>query len=279
MLSALDSAKTQYYHFKAIIIAGMGLFTDSYDLFSITLITRMLGRIYYSDDQNIQQVNPVVVSALISVALLGTAFGQLIFGRLGDLKGRRHVYGIALLLMLTSSLASGFSICITKRVCVLLSLGFFRFFLGLGIGGDYPLSSTIMSEFANKRTRGSFIAAVFSMQGFGILASAMVTMVVCSVFRRAWKPSSPFDVPPEADVAWRLILMIGCIPAAMTYYWRMMMPETARYILHIFHVDFFFFLLSQYILNPNYPYILSIMGLIHYLGLRLFINKYLNSVL
>lgn len=241
MLSALDSAKTQYYHFKAIIIAGMGLFTDSYDLFSITLITRMLGRIYYSDDQNIQQVNPVVVSALISVALLGTAFGQLIFGRLGDLKGRRHVYGIALLLMLTSSLASGFSICITKRVCVLLSLGFFRFFLGLGIGGDYPLSSTIMSEFANKRTRGSFIAAVFSMQGFGILASAMVTMVVCSVFRRAWKPSSPFDVPPEADVAWRLILMIGCIPAAMTYYWRMMMPETARYILHIFHVDFFFF--------------------------------------
>lgn len=229
VLSALDSAKTQYYHFKAIIIAGMGLFTDSYDLFSITLITKMLGRIYYSDHQEIRQVNPVVVSALVSVALLGTAFGQLLFGRLGDLKGRRHVYGIALLLMLTSSLASGFSICTTKRACVLLSLGFFRFFLGLGIGGDYPLSSTIMSEFANKRTRGSFIAAVFSMQGFGILASATVTMVVCLVFRSGSKPATAFDVPPEADVAWRLILMIGSVPAALTYYWRMMMPETARY--------------------------------------------------
>jgi len=228
VLSALDSAKTQYYHFKAIIIAGMGLFTDSYDLFSITLITKMLGRIYYSDHQEIRQVNPVVVSALVSVALLGTAFGQLLFGRLGDLKGRRHVYGIALLLMLTSSLASGFSICTTKRACVLLSLGFFRFFLGLGIGGDYPLSSTIMSEFANKRTRGSFIAAVFSMQGFGILASATVTMVVCLVFRSGSKPATAFDVPPEADVAWRLILMIGSVPAALTYYWRMMMPETAR---------------------------------------------------
>ncbi|MCI06772.1 putative inorganic phosphate transporter 1-9-like [Trifolium medium] len=228
VLSALDSAKTQYYHFKAIMIAGMGLFSDSYDLFSITLITKMLGRIYYSDSDEIHKVNPIVVSALVSVALLGTAIGQLVFGRLGDLKGRRHVYGIALLLMITSSLASGFSICTTKRACVFLSLAFFRFFLGLGIGGDYPLSSTIMSEFANKRTRGSFIAAVFSMQGFGILASATVTMVICSIFRRASKPASAYDVPPEADVAWRLILMIGSVPAALTYYWRMMMPETAR---------------------------------------------------
>ncbi|KAJ1397143.1 Sugar transporter, conserved site [Sesbania bispinosa] len=229
VLSALDSAKTQYYHFKAIIIAGMGLFTDAYDLFSITLIIKMLGRIYYSDHTDrIHQVKPVVASTLVAVALLGTAIGQIVFGRLGDLKGRRRVYGFALLLMVLGSLASGFSIC-TTRSCVLTSLGFFRFLLGLGIGGDYPLSSTIMSEFANKRTRGSFIAAVFSMQGFGILASATVTMVVCSIFRRASKPSSPHDAPAEADVAWRLILMIGSVPAAMTYYWRMMMPETARY--------------------------------------------------
>jgi hypothetical protein len=41
------------------------------------------------------------------------------------------------------------------------------------------LSATIMSEFANKKTRGAFIAAVFSMQGFGILAASAVTMVVC----------------------------------------------------------------------------------------------------
>ncbi|RDX64134.1 putative inorganic phosphate transporter 1-9, partial [Mucuna pruriens] len=223
VLSALDTARTQYYHFKAIIIAGMGLFTDAYDLFSITLIIKIIGRVYYGhrQDDDKFETPPVVASALVAVALLGTAVGQLVFGRLGDLKGRRHVYGFALLLMVFSSLASGFSICIRKN-CVLLSLGFFRFFLGLGIGGDYPLSSTIMSEFANKKTRGSFIAAVFSMQGFGILASSTVTIVVCAIFRAASKRS-------EADVAWRLILMLGSLPAAMTYYWRMMMPETARY--------------------------------------------------
>jgi PHS family inorganic phosphate transporter-like MFS transporter len=39
----------------------------------------------------------------------------------------------------------------------------------VGIGGDYPLSATIMSEYSNTRTRGAFIAAVFSMQGLGLL--------------------------------------------------------------------------------------------------------------
>ncbi|XP_027347433.1 probable inorganic phosphate transporter 1-9 [Abrus precatorius] len=230
VLSALDTARTQYYHYKAIIIAGMGLFTDAYDLFSITLITKMIGRIYYSDRHVESQfeTEPVVASTLVTVALLGTAIGQVVFGRLGDLKGRRHVYGVALLLMVFSSLASGFSICI-RRTCVLLSLGFFRFLLGLGIGGDYPLSATIMSEFANTRTRGSFIAAVFSMQGFGILASSTVTIIVCSIFRAASKHLSPLHTPSDADVAWRLILMLGSVPAAMTYYWRMIMPETARY--------------------------------------------------
>ncbi|WVZ23036.1 hypothetical protein V8G54_001580 [Vigna mungo] len=79
----------------------MGLFTDAYDLFSITLIIKMMGRIYYDHrkGENQFQTPPLVTSALVAAALLGTAVGQLLFGRLGDLKGRRRVYGFALLLM------------------------------------------------------------------------------------------------------------------------------------------------------------------------------------
>ncbi|KDP36749.1 hypothetical protein JCGZ_08040 [Jatropha curcas] len=230
VLSALDSAKTQLYHFKAIIIAGMGLFTDAYDLFCIPPIMKLLGRIYYEYEPNETkyEVPTVVLSLMLCTALLGTAIGQVFFGRKGDLTGRRSVYGLALMLMVISSLGCGFSVCRTRN-CVLVSLGFFRFFLGLGIGGDYPLSATIMSEFANKRTRGSFIAGVFSMQGFGILASSTVTMVVCKGFWNASKNLTKDHTPEDADVTWRLILMLGAIPAALTYYWRMMMPETARY--------------------------------------------------
>ncbi|XP_041021185.1 probable inorganic phosphate transporter 1-9 [Juglans microcarpa x Juglans regia] len=228
VLSALDSAKTQLYHFKAIIIAGMGLFTDAYDLFCIPPIMILIGRVYYDKEVDKYRVPPGVVSTMVAIALLGTAIGQVVFGRLGDQIGRRRVYGTALLIMVVSSLACGFSIC-RKRGCVLASLGLFRFALGLGIGGDYPLSAVIMSEFANKTTRGAFIAAVFSMQGFGILAASTVTMVVCAIFDRLSKVSPSAATPDEADIAWRLILMLGAIPAALTFYWRMMMPETARY--------------------------------------------------
>ncbi|KAL1540648.1 putative inorganic phosphate transporter 1-8 [Salvia divinorum] len=174
VLAALDSAKTQYYHFKAIIVAGMGLFTDAYDLFCLPPILKLLARIYYSH----KDVPTAVASAMLAAALLGAAVGQLVFGHLGDRIGRRRVYGFSLLLMIFSAIWCGFSAC-TSRSCVLLTLGFFRFALGVGIGGDYPLSATIMSEFANRRTRGAFIAAVFSMQGFGILVSSAVTMAVC----------------------------------------------------------------------------------------------------
>ena len=225
VLSALDLARTQFYHFKAIIITGMGLFTDAYDLFSIPLILMFIGRIYYEKHE---YVTPhVVVSIMVAIALLGTVIGQLVFGRLGDLVGRRRVYGIALMIMVLSSIGCGFSIC-TTRSCVLVSLGLFRFILGFGVGGDYPLSATIMSEYANKKTRGSFIAAVFSMQGFGILVASMVTMFVCAIFDHAAKGAPKDPTPKEADIAWRLILMLGAIPAGLTFYWRMKMPETPR---------------------------------------------------
>ncbi|MQL69630.1 hypothetical protein Taro_001934 [Colocasia esculenta] len=232
VLSALDSAKTQYYHFKAIVIAGMGLFTDAYDLFCIPPVMKMIGRLYYYDgsSENPGVIPPAVFTATVAIALVGTVIGQIVFGRLGDKIGRRRVYGISLLLMVSSSVGCGFSVCRT-RACVLTSLCFFRFLLGIGIGGDYPLSATIMSEFSNRRTRGSFIAAVFSMQGFGILVSSAVTMAITAAFDHATdktkdRPTAP---PPEADLVWRLILMFGAIPAGLTFYWRMMMPETARY--------------------------------------------------
>ena len=183
VLLALDTAKTQLYHNKAIIIAGMGLFTDAYDFFYILPIMGLIRRVYYEnesdhDSNKKYEVPPNFTSTMLAIALLGTAIGQLVFGRLGDRVGRRRMYGIALMIMVLSSIGCGFSICTTKN-CVLVSLGLFRFLLGLGIGGDYPLSATIMSEFANTKTHGALIAAVFSMQGLGILTTSIVTMMVC----------------------------------------------------------------------------------------------------
>lgn len=235
VLNALDVAKTQLYHFTAIVIAGMGFFTDAYDLFCISLVTKLLGRLYYYKEGSPDPGSlPSNVSAAVNgVAFCGTLTGQLFFGWLGDKMGRKRVYGLTLMVMVICSIASGLSFGKDAKA-VMATLCFFRFWLGFGIGGDYPLSATIMSEYANKKTRGAFIAAVFAMQGFGILAGGMVAIIISAAFKAKY-PALPYkDDPigstsPQADYVWRIIVMFGAIPALLTYYWRMKMPETARY--------------------------------------------------
>ncbi|CAI0386123.1 unnamed protein product [Linum tenue] len=235
VLNALDSAKTQWYHFTAVIIAGMGFFTDAYDLFCISLVTKLLGRIYYHHEGALKPgiLPPGVSAAVNGVALCGTLAGQLFFGWLGDKLGRKKVYGMTLMLMVICSVASGLSMGKDPKA-VITTLCFFRFWLGFGIGGDYPLSATIMSEYANKKTRGAFIAAVFAMQGFGILAGGLFAIVVSTSFNArfkapAYRDNADASTPPQADYVWRIILMVGALPAGLTYYSRMKMPETARF--------------------------------------------------
>lgn len=235
VLNALDVAKTQWYHFTAIVIAGMGFFTDAYDLFCISLVTKLLGRTYYYVEgaEKPGSLPPNVSAAVNGVAFCGTLAGQLFFGWLGDKMGRKKVYGITLMIMVLASIASGHSFGHGPKF-VMGTLCFWRFWLGFGIGGDYPLSATIMSEYANKKTRGGFIAAVFAMQGFGILSGGIFAIIISAIFNARFKaPSFALDpagsTVPQADYVWRIILMAGAIPAALTYYWRMKMPETARY--------------------------------------------------
>ncbi|XVF81919.1 hypothetical protein PTKIN_Ptkin16aG0001200 [Pterospermum kingtungense] len=235
IFSALDNAKTQSYHFKAIVIAGMGFFTDAYDIFCISAVTKLIGRLYYYDPTTGKPgaFPKDIKNAVTGVALFGTLAGQLFFGWLGDKLGRKKVYGITLVTMVGCAIASGLSMGSTAS-SVIGTLCFFRFWLGFGIGGDYPLSAVIMSEYANQKTRGAFIAAVFAMQGTGILVAGLVTMLVSKSFLLAF-PAKPFSAnhvlstQPQGDFVWRIVLMFGAVPAALTYYWRLKMPETARY--------------------------------------------------
>lgn len=143
------------------------------------------------------------------------------------------MYGITLVTMVGCALASGLSFGSTAK-SVITCLCFFRFWLGFGIGGDYPLSAVIMSEYASQKTRGAFVAAVFAMQGVGILVAGAVAMAVSKAFLSSY-PAPKFQenhvlsTQPEGDFVWRIVLMFGAVPAALTYYWRLKMPETARY--------------------------------------------------
>ena len=236
VLHALDEAGTQRYHVRAVVIAGTGFFADAYDLFCITLVTKLLGRIYYHAPGGRGEpgrLPPRLEAAIGGATFCGMVAGQLLFGWLGDRAGRKRFYGKTVLLMAAGSFLSGLSFG-NSAGGVMATLCFFRFWLGVGVGGDYPLSATIVSEYAGKRTRGALVAAVFAMEGFGVLAGCIVTLVVSATLQaRSAAPAFEADpaasTPPQADYAWRIVLMAGAVPACLTYRWRARMPETARY--------------------------------------------------
>ena len=107
---------------------------------------------------------------------------------------------------------------------VMGSLCLWRFILGVGVGGDYPLSATIMSEYSSKKNRGAFIASVFAMQGTGILVAAAVTLLTAIGFKNLHPENAK-----NADYVWRIVLGFSAIPTALTLYSRSQLPETARY--------------------------------------------------
>jgi MFS family permease len=94
----------------------------------------------------------------------------------------------------------------------------FRFILGLGIGGDYPLSATLMSEYANRRDRGKLITMVFSMQGLGLILGPLVAIVLLLS-------------GINHDLTWRIMLALGAVPALATFYLRRQIAETPRFTL------------------------------------------------
>jgi MFS family permease len=150
--------------------------------------------------------------------------GQLSFGYIGDRWGRKKIYGIELIIITIATIFCATSASAEAGLSAIAFLGFWRLILGIGIGGDYPLSATITSEWASSKRRGQMIAAVFSMQGFGNVAAALVTLIVLACFK----------VPVQnnvvnLDYVWRICVGLGAVPAAATIYFRLTLPESPRY--------------------------------------------------
>lgn len=138
------------------------------------------------------------------------------------------MYGSELILIIFATLCSALSASTLKGINVLTMLAFWRFILGIGIGGDYPLSAVITSEFATVNKRGMMIASVFAMQGVGILFSALVAVATLAAFQDLILQDKAY-----IDCVWRICLAFGAVPAVATVYFRMTMPESPRYTAHV----------------------------------------------
>ena len=208
-----DEAKLSKNHLKISLVAGMGFFTDAYDLFSISIVLYILT--LFSEKNfplNLKVFNMPLSSYLAVSAIVFAIVGQLIFGFISDHLGRKKVYGLEATILAVGAILSA----ISPNIYWLIAS---RALLGIGIGGDYPVSSVIASEYGNVRDRGKLIALVFSNQGLGIIAAVLVGII------------SVFTLPPS--LSWRFILGFGAVPALLVIYFRRKMPETPRFSLKV----------------------------------------------
>ncbi|QSZ32221.1 hypothetical protein DSL72_001794 [Monilinia vaccinii-corymbosi] len=243
-LSEIDKIPFGWYHVRTVVVAGIGFFTDSYDIFATNLITSMLGVAFWqgppSTGGNYGALPTSINTAIKAATTGGAVIGQVVFGWLADLIGRRKMYGVELAIIILATLAQTLTAS-SPAVSMTGVFIFWRAVMGIGIGGDYPLSAVINSEFAPTRWRGGMMAAAFSMQGAGQFAAALVALITTVAFKSSFiNTTRHFDscgpaCQLAADRAWRIIVGFGAIPACFAFYYRITIPETPRYTFDIAH--------------------------------------------
>lgn len=185
-------------------LVGTGFLADAYDLFIINIVMTIMSDIYTISDFE--------KSLISSVALFGAMVGQLFFGTLADRIGRRIIFIATITMITLGTIASALAFNIGP-FSIFYVLAIFRLILGIGIGGEYPLSATIAHETAKKGERSRKTATIFSMQGLGILlASVMGYIFVITL--------------PSLDYAWRASLGFAAIPGVAMFFFRIKMEET-----------------------------------------------------
>ena len=200
--SEMDNAGISKEHWKIMFISGMGFFTDAYDLFIIGVVMALLKPMWH--------VDKLEEGLVESTALLAAAIGALLFGRIADMVGRKRIYGVEVLVLAAGAIACAFS----PNIWWLIG---FRFILGIGIGGDYPVSATIMSEYAGKAHRGLLVSLVFAMQAAGLIIGPLLAAGMLATHI-------------SHDIIWRILVAAGAIPALAVFWSRRHLKESPRFL-------------------------------------------------
>lgn len=195
----LDRLPVTGKHKKLLIGSGIGWALDAMDVGLISFIMAALA-VHWG-------ITPTESSWLASIGFIGMAIGASFGGLLADKFGRRHVFTLTLLVY---GLATGASALSTGLVMLLV----LRFLIGLGLGAELPVASTLISEFSPVKVRGRMVVLLEAFWAVGwILAAVIGTFVVGA-----------------HDSGWRWALALGMVPAFYALYVRFHLPESVRFL-------------------------------------------------
>jgi len=181
-IDSLDNAKLTGRHFSWTVIASLGDFLDA-GMFAGTGIT--LGAITALLNYNTLEIG---LPALIT--LLGTAFGALGFGRLGDKFGRKYIYQIDMIIYAAAALLLAFTGVIPGRSFnIVWSLVFYGL-IGIAVGADVPTSWSLIAEFSPKNSRAKLFSITNVMWYVAVLIELGFAIALVNtgmvLFRVVW---------------------------------------------------------------------------------------------
>ena len=195
----LDRLPWTRKHSRLLGGSGIGWALDAMDVGLISFVIAQLAVVWKADAGQLGFV--------ASAGFLGMAIGASLGGLLADKLGRRQVFALTLLVY---GVFTGLS-ALSVGVGMLIAL---RFLVGLGLGSELPVASTLVSEFAPARIRGRVIVILESFWAIGWTAAALIG----------------YFVIPTSDDGWRWALALGAVPAVWAIFVRLRLPESVRFL-------------------------------------------------
>lgn len=193
-----------------VLSAGL-IALDGFDFFIIGIALPFLQR-----DFNLGSAQ---VGAVAVAAIAGSLVGALTLGPITDKIGRQLMLVIDIAIFVIATAGTAFAWNAT-------SLIIFRFLVGVGIGADYPISVSYITENVPSRLRGRMVIGAFTFQAVGALLGAVTGLITIHVFQILY----PDSITPTIQYAWRWMLGVGLILAIIVAILRFsFLLESPRY--------------------------------------------------
>ncbi|WP_289068177.1 MFS transporter [uncultured Bifidobacterium sp.] len=198
----LDRLPFNAAHRKLLVASGIGWAFDAMD---VGLVSFVVAAIAADPHFNL---NATEKSWVLSVGFVGMAIGAALGGYFADRVGRKTVFTATLIIF---GLANAGMACSWTLVALLIA----RFIIGLGLGAELPVASTLVSEFSPTRYRGRMTVLLESFWAVGWIIAAAI---------------GAFVIPNTGDWGWRWALLIGALPLLYAVVTRAHIPESVRFL-------------------------------------------------
>jgi len=196
------------YHWFVLIVAALGWLFDCLDqqLFTLARPTAM------RDLLNVPAGDPLIGEwggYATSIFIIGWATGGLIFGSLGDKIGRAKTMVITILIYSACTGLSALSVSFWDFV-------FYRFLTGLGVGGEFAVGVALVAEVMPDRARPRALSLLQALSAVGNISAAFIGAAL-----------APWEA--EGLSAWRVMFVIGAVPALLALVIRRRLKEPERW--------------------------------------------------